>query len=62
MYRKYNAMPVELPDPVWTLKVEFKKKGKANKYSLTGLKQAERAVKHKEQVNNRYLDRRRGRD
>ena len=31
-------MPVELLDLVQTLKVEFKKKGKANKYGLTGLK------------------------
>ena len=35
--RKDNAMPVELPDPVRTSKVEFKKKGKANKRGLTGL-------------------------
>jgi len=43
-------MPVELPNPVRTLKVEFKKKGKANKRGLTGLKQAERAAKYKEQA------------
>jgi hypothetical protein len=30
--------------------VEFKKKGKAKKRGLTGLKQAERAVRNKEQV------------
>jgi len=36
--RKDNAILVELPDPVRTLKVEFKKKGKANKRGLTGLK------------------------
>ena len=38
MRKKDNAMPVELPDPVRTSKVEFKKKGKANKRSLTGFK------------------------
>ena len=43
-------MLVELPDLVQTLKVEFKKKGKANKYNFTSLKQAKRAVKHKEQA------------
>ena len=48
--RKDNAMPVELPDPVRTSKVEFKKKGKVNKRGLTGLEQAERAAKHREQA------------
>ena len=43
-------MPVKLPNLVWTSKVEFKKKGKVNKCGLTGLKQAERAVKHKKQA------------
>ena len=48
MRRKDNAILVELPNLVWTLKVEFKKKGKANKRGLTGLKQAKRAIKYKE--------------
>jgi hypothetical protein len=48
--KKDNAIPVELPNPVQTSKVEFKKKGKANKCGLTGRKQAERAIKYKEQV------------
>ena len=43
-------MPVKLPNLVQTLKVKFKKKGKANKRGLTSLKQAKRAVKHKEQA------------
>ena len=43
-------MPVELPNPVQTSKIKFKKKGKANKHSLTNLEQAERATKHKEQA------------
>ena len=30
--------------------MEFKKKGKAGKYSLTSLKQAEKAVRNKEQA------------
>jgi len=38
VHKKDNTIPVELPDLVWTLKVEFKKKGKANKCGLTGLK------------------------
>ena len=43
-------MPVELPDPVRTSKVEFKKKGKVNKRGLTGFEQVERAIKHREQA------------
>ena len=43
-------MQVELPNLVQTLKVKFKKKGKANKYSLTGLKQAKRAVEYRKQA------------
>ena len=38
MRRKDNTILVKLPNPVWTLKIKFKKKGKANKYSLTSLK------------------------
>ena len=38
MYRKDNAILVKLPDPVQTLKIEFKKKGKANKRSFINLK------------------------
>ena len=41
-------MLVKLPNPVQTLKIEFKKKSKANKYSFTSLEQAERAIKYKE--------------
>jgi hypothetical protein len=37
MYKKDNTIPVKLPNPVQTSEVEFKKKGKANKCSLTSL-------------------------
>ena len=50
MCRKDNIILVKLSNLVQTLKVKFKKKGKANKYSFTGLKQAKRAIKYKEQV------------
>ena len=38
MRKKDNVILVKLPNLVQTLKVEFKKKGKANKYSFTSLK------------------------
>ena len=50
MCKKNNTIPVKLPNLVQTSKVEFKKKGKANKHSLTGLKQAKKAIKYKEQA------------
>ena len=50
MCKKDNTILVKLPNPVQTLKVKFKKKGKANKYSFTSLKQVKRAIKYKEQV------------
>ena len=37
LYDKDDFILVELPNTVWTLKVEFKKKGKAKKRGFTGL-------------------------
>ena len=48
MYKEDNVILIKLPNPVQTLKIKFKKKGKANKCSFTSLKQAKRAIKYKE--------------
>ena len=50
MHKNNNTTPVKLPNPVQTSKMEFKKKGKANKYNLTSLDQAKKAAKYKEQA------------
>ena len=50
MYKKDNTILIKLPDLVWTLKIKFKKKGKANKYSFIGFKEVKRAIKYKKQV------------